>query len=196
MDNQLRTERRASDSPSRDKPPRHYVILGAPDTGKTDLVLDILNLVPEQNLLFTNVTNPPEYGLGTLADYRAELHHAMQRFFVQKEAYDKGQNVIMTHSLIDSFAWSSWNAQRQVETGIGLNNGQQIYTATLLGQILLDSFYATHLFMIEGYTDSDDQYLYEIMMLVAEDLAVPKTPLYSDEKEQWAQICANIIENE
>jgi hypothetical protein len=120
----------------------------------------------------------------------------MQRFFVQKEAYDKGQNIIMTHSLIDSFAWASYNSQRQVATGIGLNNGQQFYASTLLAQILLDSFYATHLFMIEGFKDPDDDHIYGILMMVAEELAVPKTPLYSDEKEQWAQICANIIRNE
>lgn len=191
MDRTLRSEVATSGSPSRDKS-KVYVIVGAPHRGKTDLALDIINLVPELNLSFVDVPNPPEYALGEMADYRAELYHSLHRYFVQMEHFKKGQNIIVTHSLIDSFAWATFNAQRKLNSNID-PQAKEIFAATLIGQIMMDSFYADHIFIIDGTEDPDDSEIYIRLSLVAALLDIPHTYLYEEDQEEWPEICATII---
>ena len=147
MDREYATERRTSSTASGDKP-KIFVIVGVPNMGKVDLAMDIVNLV--EDLTFVDVPPQPYYALGSLADYRAELFHALQRYFVQMEHYKKGEDQILVHSLIDSFAWSIYNTQRKIANNAFDDDGADAITAIFIGQILLDSFAADHIFVPEG----------------------------------------------
>ncbi len=190
MDRELATERRASDVASRDKP-KVFVILGTPNMGKVDLAMDIMNLV--DNLTLVDVPPSPYYALGSLADYRAELYHALQRYFVSQEHYKKGQDQIVVHSLIDNFTWAIYNTQRKIANNQFDEDGADAVTAIFIGQILLDSFAADHIFVVEGWSDDDDMPIFERMMAIVNQLNAPRTILYEEDKEQWPEICAKII---
>jgi len=159
--------------------------------GKVDLAMDIINQV--DNLTFVDVPPSPYYALGSLADYRAELFQALQRYFVMQEHYRKGQDQIVVHSLIDNFTWAIYNTQRKVANGQFDEDGADAVTAIFIGQILLDSFAADHIFVVEGWKDNDDMPLFERMMAIVNQIDIPRTILYEEDEERWPEICAKII---
>jgi len=159
--------------------------------GKVDLAMDIINQV--DNLTFVDVPPLQYYALGTLADYRAELFHALQRYFVQLEHYNKGMDQIVVHSLIDSFTWAIYNTQRRFDNNAFDDDGAEAITAVFIGQILLDSFAADHIFVVEGWKDNDDMPIFERMMAIVNQIDVPHTILYEEDEERWPEICAKIV---
>ncbi len=190
MDRELRTETAASESTSGHKP-KVFVIVGTPDMGKMDLAMDVINLVDD--LTFVDVPESPHYSLGSLADYRAELFNALQRYFVQMEHYKNGEDQIVTHSLIDSFAWAIYNTQRRIANNTFDEEGAEAVNAIFIGQILLDSLAADHIFLVEGWSDDDNMILFERMAAIARNLNVPITVLYEEDKDKWPEICAKIV---
>jgi len=160
--------------------------------GKRELAMDIINRV--DNLTFVDVPPLQYYSLGSLADYRAELFHALQRYFVQMEHYKKGMDQIVIHSLIDNFTWAIYNTQRKIENGTFDDEGADAITAVFIGQILIDSFAADHIFVVEGWEDNDDMPIFERMMMIVNQLDIPHTILYEEDEERWPEICAKIVQ--
>ena len=154
--------------------------------------MDIMNLVDD--LTFVEVPPSPYYALGPMADYRAELFHALQRYFVQLEHFKAGRDMILVHSLIDSFAWAVYNAERRIANAV-IDDGQDAVMAVFVGQILLDSLKADHVFLIETVGE-DDLTIFAHLAGVANNIKVPVTVLYEEDKEQWPEICAKIVREE
>jgi hypothetical protein len=101
-------ERRTESSASRANEqhgdrPKVFVIAGPPNSGKQELAQEVIKRV-DHNLMHVDVPESELYALGSLADYRAELFHALQRYFLYGQHYKAGQDILMTHSLLDSFA--------------------------------------------------------------------------------------------
>lgn len=171
MDRELAVESRVSERSEPDQP-KIWVIVGAPNTGKIDLAMDIINLIPD--LVFVDVPGSPYYALGELADYRAELFHALQRYFVQLEHYKAGHDMLLIHSLIDSFAWGLYNVQRRVNNGTVDPEGFDAFMATMIGQIFVDSFGADHIFLIEEHNEDDNE-IYEYLERIVMEIDIPHT---------------------
>jgi hypothetical protein len=170
--------------------PRVYVIAGTSDSGKVDLALDLINKFP--NFKYVDVPNPAEYALGPLTDYRAEIYHALQRYLIFGEHWKKGHNIIVCHSLIDSLAWMSYNVQRRIMEGIGNNFQVEAFATVMLAQIVLDSFYADHVFLIDDPKDEEDEEVYDKMLETVQSFIVPYTVL-DNEPSSRVEECARII---
>lgn len=99
---------------------------------------------------------PDEPALGIIADYRSELHLAIDRALKQLKKYDS--DVLYSGSLLDSVAYAATNVWQMVNNGSASEAEQHRWNLTLhmVGCILRDSYVSDLTIFLP--TDSEDEY--------------------------------------
>ena len=133
------------------------VLIGAPGSGKTELAEAIKHLHPSFGIGDSPQSMVPGgIAIGQLADYRAESHLATSRIFQEQIMRNNGLNMIYTHSLIDSLAYTSLRNEN-MQDGIVDENTKNAWFVWL-GMLMImgmDSLRADLLFFLEGHDYRD-----------------------------------------
>lgn len=142
-----------------------FVVVGTDSSKKQELVNHLTNEF--KDLLYVDVPNPPEYALGSLADYRMEIFHGLTRYITYGRYYKNDQDIVVSRSLLDSIVWYTVNAQRRIDNKVIDPNSKEDkkYLAAALAfyLIVLDSFYADHIFVLKDIRNNEDKIFYNEM---------------------------------
>lgn len=163
---------------------RRVVVVGAPGTGKGQLVLDLAR----KNGLFdiSGMTTHPDLATGTLADYRVEMKLAIDRCFDMQVDEPR----IFEHTLIDSLAYAATRAIT-ISQMVGEDDPTLLkWTALtgLIGSLLSDSFKADQVFFIEAQTDDEQTVAIEnALRSVLEATSLNFTTLSGTPEENMAE---------
>jgi len=161
-----------------------FIIVGAPGTRKSQIAEDLLSLFPEQLLFPTDpVTNSGTFALGSLADYRIELKLALGRIL---ETPTSDLPTLRIHSLIDNLAYITFALSRyQMGTVSQKTAERAVLIFTVIGNLLVDSFEADHVFFLMGDFDPVDDYeqyeLQSILQMILDEYSIPYSLIESNE---------------
>lgn len=173
------TEESASGVASTIQPQRFYLV-GAPSIGKAKIANELAERFDERLAIFDEHFNTP-WALGTVADYRIELHLALSRFM-----RDCDMPTLHSHSLIDNLAYITYALSRYKLGTVALGTVERaILTMTILGTILRDSFKYDHVFFMRADFDPNedcDQYqLQTILQMILDDYQINYSIIDVDE---------------
>lgn len=139
---------------------------------------------------------PPSYGLGMLADYRAELKIAADR---ATYLHSTEMPTIYTHSLIDSLAYSLARVDLLVNRGTGTERHRETWALTmgLIGCMMRDTFKADEIFFLTADFDEETQFdqfkVQEVQTFILDGFGLNYTIIDAD-KEQAIDDITRVIE--
>lgn len=176
----------------------NYVLLGVPGQEKQKLADLVQERLPHLRVFgdATSLVYRHRYALGSLADYRIELHLALERALGLISAKADGTDMFVIGSPIDNLAYAAVNYSESQDT-ILTDKEQLTWAATinLIYLMLVDSFDVDLVFYLP-LKEREDTVRGAVDALysdILEELKIDDYVVLDGVSEQTADLCAKMI---